>query len=269
MQKKKTRVNKQHFIKNKLHRRRKITIKKTFDSLNKDKLWVLKATFKEAAKRDEQPESVEEKMMKFALQCNFHHPSHSWILDTKDDYWNDVFLPAELKEIHDTGWSLFPPTKKLFQDQLNELAKLEITKETYKFAQQIKHDPSDDLLMIMFLTSSLLFVQSANVDGFMETDKQYRMFGFVNTIYVGSDIAVSGERCVVTNKKHQLLAINEIQRKVAGRKMDAVYIGGRKELGCMEAGSNVDQTKELYTVLNSILEKLSFKDERRMFKYFA
>ncbi|KAI9467450.1 hypothetical protein BDB00DRAFT_777725, partial [Zychaea mexicana] len=55
----------------------------------------------------------------------------------------------------------------------------------------------------------------------------------------------SKANAIATNKKCKLSAINEVQRRAASRKIDAVYIGGRRGLGCMETGSTVDQTKEL------------------------
>ena len=47
-----------------------------------------------------------------------------------------------------------------------------------------------------------------------------------------------------TNTKLKISAVDEIQRKAIGRCMDAINIGGFKELECMEAGPVLDQTKE-------------------------
>ncbi|KAI8149270.1 hypothetical protein BJV82DRAFT_662576 [Fennellomyces sp. T-0311] len=76
------------------------------------------------------------------------------------------------------------------------------------------------------------------------------MFGFVNDIYTCSDITVtekekaSKANVSACNKKRKLSARDEVQRKAMGRKTDVGCIGGRKELGCTEVGSHVDETKE-------------------------
>ena len=48
-----------------------------------------------------------------------------------------------------------------------------------------------------------------------------------------------------SNGKRKLSAIDEIQRKAMGRRMDAIYAGGGIEPGCMEIGTAADLTKEL------------------------
>ena len=55
----------------------------------------------------------------------------------------------------------------------------------------------------------------------------------------------SKANAAVASNKRKLSTIDEIQRKSAGHKMDAIYVGERKELGCMETGNDEDQTKEL------------------------
>ncbi|ORE00774.1 hypothetical protein BCV72DRAFT_237404 [Rhizopus microsporus var. microsporus] len=50
----------------------KANIKKMFSALDPAKFWYLKATCDQAAKDNVDPESVEEKMKRFALECVYH-----------------------------------------------------------------------------------------------------------------------------------------------------------------------------------------------------
>ncbi|KAI8149278.1 hypothetical protein BJV82DRAFT_587343 [Fennellomyces sp. T-0311] len=228
-------------------------VEETFASLNKERFWTLQATIDEASKTGIPAESVEEKIKKFAVNCNYRHPSQSFVIDLGDENWKEVFTRAELTEIEQYGDPLLLPVEPDIQKQLDELSKVSTAVDAYKFAQKVDHDPTDNLLpwlVISLMTSSQYFIKNVDVDSFMEADKQYRMFGFVNDIYTCSDITVSGKEkaskanASACNKKRKLSAVDEVQRKAMGRKMDVVYIGGRKELGCMEVGSHVDQTKE-------------------------
>ncbi|KAI9495883.1 hypothetical protein BDB00DRAFT_759593, partial [Zychaea mexicana] len=47
-----------------------------------------------------------------------------------------------------------------------------------------------------------------------------------------------------TNNKRKLSATEEVKHKAISRRMNCIYTGGLKELGCMEVGSVADETKE-------------------------
>ncbi|KAI9467462.1 hypothetical protein BDB00DRAFT_880570 [Zychaea mexicana] len=212
-----------------------------FAKLDLEKFWTLKATEKEAAKKKEKPKAVEEKIMEFARKCNYHPPSQSLILDIEDDHWESVFTTDELGELE--------------EDHGNPLLLPKMPKDVYKYAQKIDHDPIDDPLLawltMTLMSVSLLCMKHADVkEGYLESDKQYQMWGFINTVFIGSPItAYSKEKsskanATASNSKRKLSAVEEVQRKAMGRKMDAIYISGGKELGCMEVVSEADQMKE-------------------------
>ena len=67
---------------------------------------------------------------------------------------------------------------------------------------------------------------------------------FARFFNVYSKEKTSQANATQNNNKRKLSAVEEIQRKAIGRRMDAIYIGGFKELGCMEVGPVLDQTKE-------------------------
>ncbi|KAG1450035.1 hypothetical protein G6F56_008467 [Rhizopus delemar] len=96
----------------------KTNIKEMFNALDPAKFWYLKATCDQAAKDNVNPESVEEKMKRFALECVYHHPCQSLILDLDDNHWNDVFSEDELIELHEYGK---PVLRSLPQDLTTQL----------------------------------------------------------------------------------------------------------------------------------------------------
>ncbi|KAI9466416.1 hypothetical protein BDB00DRAFT_880667 [Zychaea mexicana] len=240
-----------------LTKEEKQQIDKMFAKLDLEKFWTLKATEKEAAKKKEKPKAVEEKIMEFARKCNYHPPSQSLILDIEDDHWESVFTTDELGELEeDHGNPLLLPVTECIADKLTELLQtVKTPKDVYKYAQKIVHDPIDDPLLVWLtmtlMSVSLLCMKHADVkEGYLESDKQYQMWGFINTVFIGSPItAYSKEKsskanATASNSKRKLSAVEEVQRKAMGRKMDAIYISGGKELGCMEVVSEADQTKE-------------------------
>ncbi|KAI9497329.1 hypothetical protein BDB00DRAFT_785040 [Zychaea mexicana] len=229
-----------------LTKEEKQQIDKMFAKLDPEKFRTLKATEKEAAKKKEKPKAVEEKIMEFARKCNYYYPSQSLILDLEDDHCESVFTTDELGELEeDHGNPLLLPVTECIADKLTELL------QTVK----IDHDPIDDPLLVWLTMTlmpvSLLCMKHADVkEGYLESDKQYQMWGFINTVFIGSPItAYSKEKsskanATASNSKHKLSTVEEVQRKAMGRKMDAIYISGGKEVGCMEVVSEADQTKE-------------------------
>lgn len=48
------------------------------------------------------------------------------------------------------------------------------------------------------------------------------------------------------NAKRKLSAVDQVEHKRMGRRMDAIYEGSNVELGCLEIGQISDQTKEMH-----------------------
>ncbi|KAI9278969.1 hypothetical protein BDA99DRAFT_554561 [Phascolomyces articulosus] len=67
---------------------------------------VSSTTMGQAEEDNAEPISVEEKVMTFALQCDYYHPSQSLILDLGDKNWCSVFSEEELDELHGAGGDL-------------------------------------------------------------------------------------------------------------------------------------------------------------------
>ncbi|KAI7851517.1 hypothetical protein BDC45DRAFT_571999 [Circinella umbellata] len=71
-----------------------------FITLDQDKFWYPQVTLKEA---DPKGLFVEERVVQFALNCNYCHPNQQLILDLGDSNWDEVFAKEEKKEIEDAG----------------------------------------------------------------------------------------------------------------------------------------------------------------------
>ena len=64
-------------------------------------------------------------------------------------------------------------------------------------------------------------------------------------IIVNSKESSSTANASANNNKRKLSAIEPIERQKMGRRMDTVYAGKRQvEVGCMEIGKSINQTKE-------------------------
>ncbi|KAI9492323.1 hypothetical protein BDB00DRAFT_873585 [Zychaea mexicana] len=122
-------------LKSKLTAADKITLTEklqNFKKLHKDDFWVLAATRRQA-EDDVEPISVEEKVMAFALGCEYYHPSQSLILDLGDKNWSSVFSEEDLDEIRGAGGDL--PCGKTGAEVFKYARSIEITdptKETLK-----------------------------------------------------------------------------------------------------------------------------------------
>ncbi|KAG2217377.1 hypothetical protein INT45_007387 [Circinella minor] len=237
-------------------------INEMFKKLDPKKFWTLKATEKEAAKKKEKPKTVEEKMIEFARSCNYRHPSQTLILDLGDDHWESVFTTDELSELEeDYGNPLLLPVAEPIGDKFTELLeKAKAPKDVYKYGQRIEHDPIDDPLLawltLTFMSVSLLFMNHGDTkERYLEADTNYghHQFTYGLTDYFNKYVFMchtyrkeksSQANATASNCKRKLSAVEEVERKIMGRKMDALYIGGEKEVGCMEVGSERDQTKE-------------------------
>ncbi|KAI9484340.1 hypothetical protein BDB00DRAFT_153947 [Zychaea mexicana] len=197
-------------------------------------------------------------MIKFALNCNYYHPSQQLILDLTDSNWDDIFTKAERKEIEDAGCKLLRPVDVSLTRLLGELYKKKTAKEAFNFARTIELDPEDEPILAWLSTSvqntALLYLKknNFNIQNYLESDKMYYLWSFLNKIYDASDdIAALGKEkhstasASATNQKRKLSAVDPVENLKMGRRTDTTYIGGNGvELGCLEIGRTNDQTKE-------------------------
>ncbi|KAI8143456.1 hypothetical protein BJV82DRAFT_94164 [Fennellomyces sp. T-0311] len=248
-------------LKIRIDEKEKDAIRETIKGFDKSKFWILEASIQEAALNGLPAESVlsvDEKVHKLALDSIFKHPSQSFIIDIDDPNWDDMFTTAELDEIIDFGPPVLPPVLQEVADIIAEFEQLPNALEAYNFARQLNHNPMEEPLKAWFcmtiMQTAYLFLKKDqhNIADFPETDKQYLIWGFLSSIFQGTDIwALGKEKSSVAsaasaNNKRKLSTTDEICRKAIGRKVDEVYICGNIELGCMEiGGSSTDQTKEI------------------------
>ncbi|KAI8887261.1 hypothetical protein K501DRAFT_307532 [Backusella circina FSU 941] len=62
---------------------------------------------------------VEKKIEEFAIKCNYKHPCHSILFDSKDSCWEDVFSPEDLNEIKTHKFKEPSPLPEAFTNYLN------------------------------------------------------------------------------------------------------------------------------------------------------
>ncbi|KAI7859393.1 hypothetical protein BDC45DRAFT_475199 [Circinella umbellata] len=248
-------------LKTKLTTQQKAELEDCFNKLDDKKFWYLKASIPNSNKNQTTAKviSVEERMIKFALSCNYYHPSQQLILDLTDPNWDNIFTDAERKEIEDAGCALLRPIDESLAQQLHDLKKMKTAKDVYTFARNIDHDPEDQPLLAWLSwslqTTSLLYLKKNkfNIQEYLESDKMYYLWVFLNKIFDGSEdiVALGKEKpstanAAATNRKRKLSAVEPTENLKMGRRTDTTYIGGDGvELGCLEIGKTNNQTKEL------------------------
>ncbi|KAI9492312.1 hypothetical protein BDB00DRAFT_939777 [Zychaea mexicana] len=225
-------------LKSKLTAADKITLTEklqNFKKLHKDDFWVLDATMRQAEVDDVEPISVEEKVMAFALGCEYYHPSQSLILDLGDKNWSSVFSEEDLDEIRGAGGDLPCGVPKELEQCFKSLKELKTGAEVFKYARSIEiTDPTKETLKVL-----------------IESDQLYRCFDFFATVFKGSSILAKGTEksseanATSVNQDRTLSAIKLIANRKMERRVDMLFNCGHIEFGCTEIGATKDQTKEM------------------------
>ncbi|KAF7730005.1 hypothetical protein EC973_003418, partial [Apophysomyces ossiformis] len=225
----------------------KSRLKNIYESLEDSKKWTLKTGKK-----------VEDEMLKLAMQCNYQHPSHSFIMDPNDSHWLDYFTKEELDEIK----TFKIPTMDDIPSDLHE----------YLYSYRGKRD-LDALFKHRSLKffhpieeSDLHWAHKAIVEatdlyhyGYMpistqsEADLLRRVWSFTEKCYDESCIDVrSGEKSSLASSQQKnagrtIDGIQPMSRKYCGHKMDMLFSYLRYEYGCTEAGvsSDINSSKAL------------------------
>ncbi|KAG2218978.1 hypothetical protein INT45_008402 [Circinella minor] len=169
-----------------------------FTEDNKENFWYLKSTKEQARMEETSPLSVK-KVINFALECKYYHPSQSLILDLTEKNWKNVFTQDELDEVNKEGGSLVCHEPEELERNYAKLKKMKLSVGVYQYGRAMEiNDPvtehvkvwmSQELQNIAYL---FLKSRSFNIADMPETDKRYLLFGFFNTIFVGSDIVARG-----------------------------------------------------------------------------
>ncbi|KAG0169475.1 hypothetical protein DFQ29_009678 [Apophysomyces sp. BC1021] len=227
----------------------KHAIQENFDKLNSRQFWTLDATVAQAKREKIEAISVEQKVIEFALSCNYHHPSQSFILDLDDSNWESVFTDDELEELRTAGEPVLRPLPQEMQKQKPV--------DVFNYARQMPLDPINEPLKVWLSTElqniARLFLANGNfnIEDMPEADQLYKTFGFFNSIFEGTCIKAYGSEkssranAAALNSKRRLSAVDVIENRRMGRRVDTVYVSGTTELGCVEIGAAVDQTKAL------------------------
>ncbi|KAI9472914.1 hypothetical protein BDB00DRAFT_793520 [Zychaea mexicana] len=230
-------------LKSKLTAADKITLTEklqNFKKLHKDYFWVLDATMRQAEVDDVEPISVEEKVMAFALGCEYYHEE-------------------ELDEIRGAGGDLPCGVPKELEQCFESLKELKTGAEVFKYARSIEiTDPTKETLKVWLSTElqniASLFLETGTFDigSLMESDQLYRCFDFYATVFKGSSILAKGTEksseanASLVNQDRQLSSIMPITNQKMGRRVDTLFNCGHIELGCTEIGATKDQTKEMH-----------------------
>lgn len=133
-------------------------------------------------------------MKRFALECVNHHPCQSLILDLDDNHWNNVFSEDELIELHEYDKPVLRSLPQDLTTQLECIAQLDAPIDAYRFGDFLEHDPVTEPMMawlsLTLSSKSYLFLKNDgdSIYSYSETDKLYRLWGFINTIFDGSNI---------------------------------------------------------------------------------
>ncbi|KAG2217669.1 hypothetical protein INT45_006178 [Circinella minor] len=228
-----------------------------FKKNHQNDFWVLEATMKQTEDGTE-PISVEEKVMEFALRCEYYHPSQSLILDLGDKNWSSVFSEEELDELRGAGDNLPCSIPEELEQCFAGLNKLKTGADVFRYARMLEiDDPSNELLKVWLSTElqkiAKLFLKTGtfDIDNLMESDQLYRCFDFLATIFEGSDIIAKGTEksseanATAVNQNRQLSSIKAISNRKMGRRGDIIFSSGHTELGCTEIGAANNQTKEI------------------------
>ncbi|KAI9482609.1 hypothetical protein BDB00DRAFT_879066 [Zychaea mexicana] len=76
--------------------------KKDYEGMEEEKKWLLRT------KEDGAKVYLEDIMFQYGMECDYEHTVHSFIIDPKDDCWQDLLTKQELAEIETVGGDVFP-----------------------------------------------------------------------------------------------------------------------------------------------------------------
>ncbi|CAO3593895.1 unnamed protein product [Absidia cylindrospora] len=123
------------------------------------------------------------------------------ILDLDDSHCKTVFSEDEFVELRTFGRPIIRPIPDELAEKLDLIEKMETPLQAYNYGKTLDYDPRSDRLLAWLshslITSSYLFLVSdkTKVESYLETDMQYLLWGFMNTVFMGTDIEAQGKYC--------------------------------------------------------------------------
>ncbi|KAI7855055.1 hypothetical protein BDC45DRAFT_534752 [Circinella umbellata] len=175
-----------------------------------------------------------------------------------------------LDEVNKDGRLLVYHKPEELEQNYAELKGVKTSVGVYQYARGMEiNDPTTEHLKVWMSCelqrnhTSFFKSRSFNITDMPETDQQYLLFGFLNTIFVGSDIVARGSRvswaengfnlmffvpfysseisseanASAINSSRQLSSISAINKRKMGRRGDTIYKYGMRELRCYKDAS--------------------------------
>ncbi|KAI9466423.1 hypothetical protein BDB00DRAFT_880662 [Zychaea mexicana] len=213
---------------------------------NEREYWVLEATKARAKETGEKPKSVEEKIHGFAVKCHFYHLYQSLIIDLADKHWGDVFSKEELDEMRSFGDPILPEIPQELAPKISEPRKMTSAVDAYNLARKLDYnivtEPLLAWLALSVMDTAKYFIDSTSepTSSLLKSDKLYYLWALSTRF----STALNEANAAARNTKRKLSAIEPIANKKMGSRTDTIYKISNIELGCLEIGGQVDETKD-------------------------
>ncbi|KAG1135866.1 hypothetical protein G6F37_012478 [Rhizopus arrhizus] len=206
---------------------------------------------------------IEDELFAFGMQCHHDHPSHSFIIDTRDSNYKtyEVFSSAELDEIKAFEEKKLPIMPTELRDYINSFNKNSIQElrrqifQSQEFDQEYSHKDSHDYDWDRFTIYSLLREYEAGSLKKEHGEAWYmaHVWHFIDTVFNGEDeiTVLRGETSSSSsskrkNKDRSIAAVEPLERKKIGKKCDMIFAKKScshdkvEEYGASEAGKTYD-----------------------------
>ncbi|KAG2217712.1 hypothetical protein INT45_009075, partial [Circinella minor] len=145
------------------------------------------------------------------------------------------FTDEQLDEIDEIGYPLFPSLPPEMNEILDKVSILKTPVDAYNYGRHLPHDPIKEPLKVWLAKLHFYTGGEFHLERMLESDPLYEAWLFLKSVVHGSHIIARG----------YISAVEPTSDRKMGHKMDAIYIAGRREIGCIEIGMEDDQTKEM------------------------
>ncbi|KAG2209188.1 hypothetical protein INT47_005480 [Mucor saturninus] len=179
-------------------------IKKSYEDFNETSMWKLSSGV-----------VVEKKMEEFALACDFEHPVHSLVLDLGDESWKKYFSDQDIAEMMNYNEKKLPELPAELNNLILEARKLPDADSFKQYLKQEFGSTACEWAKDTVLAYIKLFkYQKLPLNHQTEGDMLRRIWFFSR----GEKSSKSS--CVSRNLGRTLAAIEKMDRKFTGRKVD-------------------------------------------------
>ncbi|KAI9246234.1 hypothetical protein BDA99DRAFT_565568 [Phascolomyces articulosus] len=195
---------------------------------------------------------VEDQMFDWAKKCEYHHPSHSLILDPKDSCWRNYFTEAELMEIKTENRIVLDPLPNDLQVYLNSYIGKHDLEELFEHHNAKLFHPKREADLhwaqkMITEALDLYFYDFFPIEGRSESDIIHRVWDCVEKCYDESNIKVSSGEKVSSassnriNGEREIAGIEKPGKKQMGHRVDLLFTFKKQEYGCCESGAKEDK----------------------------